>query len=117
MLRFLIFGSVKEGVMYAVIASGGKQYRVQTGETIRLEKLSGDVGDKVAFDNVLMFADGDTIKIGQPMLGGITVRGHIAEQDKNKKIIVFKYKRRTRYHRKRGHRQPFTAVTIDSIEA
>ena len=103
--------------MYAVVATGGKQYKVQQGEILRVEKLAGEIGSQVAFDRVLMFSDGETIKIGQPVLEGAQVKGHIVEQGKNKKILVFKYKRRKRYRRKQGHRQLFTAVKIDAIEA
>jgi large subunit ribosomal protein L21 len=103
--------------MYAVVATGGKQYRVEAGEILRIEKLDGEVGAEVAFDQVLMLADGESIKIGQPLVSGAAVKGHIVEQGKQKKIIVFKYKRRKRYRRKQGHRQMFTAVKIDTIEA
>jgi large subunit ribosomal protein L21 len=101
--------------MYAVVGSGGKQYRVQEGETFRIEKIPGDVGTDVAFDKVLMFSDGENVKVGQPMLDDVAVQGHIVEQGKARKIIVFKYKRRKRYRRKQGHRQQFTAVRIDRI--
>jgi large subunit ribosomal protein L21 len=103
--------------MYAVVATGGKQYKVQEGEVLRVEKLTGDVGTQVAFDQVLMLSDGENVKIGQPVLEGVQVKGHIVEQGKYKKILVFKYKRRKRYRRKQGHRQLFTAVKIDAIEA
>lgn len=103
--------------MYAVIASGGKQYRVEEGQVLRVEKLAGDVGSEVSFDKVLMFSDGENVKIGQPALGDVSVRGQIVAQDKHKKILVFKYKRRKRYRRTQGHRQPFTAIRIESIEA
>ncbi|MCK5784645.1 MAG: 50S ribosomal protein L21 [Desulfobacterales bacterium] len=102
--------------MYAVIASGGKQYKVETGEVLRLEKIAGEVGEKISFDNVLMFSDGENVQVGQPALENVAVQGHIVEQDKAKKIIVFKYKRRKRYRRTQGHRQQFTAVQIDSID-
>ena len=102
--------------MYAVVNSGGKQYKVQQGQILRVEKISGDVGNPVTFDRVLMFSDGENISIGQPALEDVAVAGHIVEQGKAKKIIVFKYKRRKRYRRTRGHRQVFTAVLIDSIK-
>ena len=107
----------EEQGMYAVIASGGKQYKVQEGEILKVEKIEGQVGSEVAFDQVLMLSDGEAVKIGQPTLIDAAVRGHIVEQGKEKKILVFKYKRRKRYRRKQGHRQPFTAVKIDSIQA
>jgi large subunit ribosomal protein L21 len=103
--------------MYAVVTSGGKQYKVEEGETLKVEKIPGDVGSSVKFDRVLMIADGDTVSIGQPVLDDALVEGHIVEQGKSKKVIVFKYKRRKRYHRKHGHRQQYTAVKIDSIQA
>jgi len=102
--------------MYAVVNSGGKQYKIQQGQVLRVEKISGDVGNPVTFDRVLMFSDGENISIGQPALENVVVEGHIVEQGKAKKIIVFKYKRRKRYRRTRGHRQEFTAVLIDSIK-
>ncbi len=102
--------------MYAVVNSGGKQYKVQQGQVLRVEKIAGDVGNPVIFDRVLMFSDGKNVSIGQPALEDVAVEGHIVEQGKAKKIIVFKYKRRKRYRRKNGHRQEFTAVLIDSIK-
>ncbi len=102
--------------MYAVVATGGKQYKVREGEILRVEKLAGEVGADVAFGEVLLASDGENLKIGQPVLTGATVKGHIVEQGRSRKIIVFKYKRRKRYRRKQGHRQPFTAVKIDAIE-
>ena len=103
--------------MYAVVNSGGKQYKVQQGEVLRVEKISGDVGSPVTFERVLMFSDGENVRIGQPLLDSVAVEGHIVQQAKAKKIIVFKYKRRKRFRRKNGHRQEFTAVLIDSINA
>ena len=101
--------------MYAVVFSGGKQYKVQKGEILRVEKISGDIGASVSFDKILMFSDGENVSIGQPVLGNVSVSGHIVEQAKAKKIIVFKYKRRKRYRRKQGHRQQYTDVKIDNI--
>jgi large subunit ribosomal protein L21 len=103
--------------MYAVVSTGGKQYRVQKGETLRVEKIPGEVGSQVTLDKVLMVADGENIRVGQPLLEKAAVQASIVEQDKAKKILVFKYKRRKRYRRKKGHRQPFTAIRIDGIEA
>jgi len=102
--------------MYAVLASGGKQYKVEEGDILRVEKIPGEVGAAITFDQVLMVSDGENVNIGQPVLAYASVEGHIVEQGKEKKIIVFKYKRRKRYRRKQGHRQPFTAVKIDSIK-
>lgn len=104
-------------MMYAVVATGGKQYKVQEGDVLHVEKLKGDVGSEVSFGQVLMYSDGENVSLGQPALDGAVVSGHIVEQGKEKKIIVFKYKRRKRYRRKQGHRQMFTAVKIDSIKA
>lgn len=103
--------------MYAVVATGGKQYKVQQGDVLRVEKLTGDIGSEIAFEQVLLFSDGEKVQIGQPVLDGVVVKGHIIEQGKSKKILVFKYKRRKRYRRKQGHRQQYTAVKIDAIEA
>jgi large subunit ribosomal protein L21 len=101
--------------MYAVVNSGGKQYKVQKGDILRVERMDGQVGDTVDFDRVLMFNDGEEVRIGQPLLEDVKVRGEIVAQDKAKKILVFKYKRRKGYRRTQGHRQPFTAVRIDRI--
>lgn len=101
--------------MYAVIVSGGKQYKVQEGDTLRVEKLEGEVGAEVSFGKVLMLSNGEDVQIGRPALENVTVEGHIVEQGKDKKIIVFKYKRRKRYRRKQGRRQAFTAVKIGKI--
>jgi len=103
--------------MYAVVSTGGKQYKVQKGETLRIEKIPGDVGGKVTLDQVLLVADGENIRVGQPMIEKAAVQASIVEQDRAKKILVFKYKRRKRYRRKAGHRQPYTAIRIDGIEA
>ncbi len=103
--------------MYAIVKTGGKQYKVQEGDILRVEKLTGDVGSEISFDDVLMFSDGETVTVGQPKVDNVTVSGHIVAQGKSKKIIVFKYKRRKRYRRTQGHRQHFTAVQIDSIKA
>jgi large subunit ribosomal protein L21 len=103
-------------IMYAVISTGGKQYKVSEGETIRVEKITGEVGAPVSFDRVLMFSDGETVKVGQPTLTNVAVTGHIVEQGKAKKVLVFKQKRRKRYRRKQGHRQQYTALKIDNIK-
>ncbi|MFH1985325.1 MAG: 50S ribosomal protein L21 [Pseudomonadota bacterium] len=103
--------------MYAIVKTGGKQYRVSQGDTMRFERLDGDVGSTVTFDQVLMVADGDNVTVGQPIVENAVVNGQIVEQGKAKKIIVFKYKRRKGYRRTQGHRQQYTAVRIDSISA
>jgi len=101
--------------MYAVVAAGGKQYKIKQGDTLRIEKVDGNVGDAFRFEKVLMLADGDTVAIGQPMVENASVSAHIVEQGKSKKVLVFKYKRRKRYRRTQGHRQFYTAVKIDNI--
>lgn len=103
--------------MYAVVNSGGKQCKLREGETVRFEKITGEIGDQVTFDRILAFSDGENLTVGKPVLENVVVLGHIVQQGKAKKIIVFKYKRRKRYRRKQGHRQQFTAVKIDRIAA
>lgn len=101
--------------MYAVIATGGKQYRVSEGDILRIEKIGGEVGDPVELDNVLMVADGDDVTLGRPVVGDAKVNASIVEQGKAKKVLVFKYKRRKRFRKMQGHRQPFTAIRIEGI--
>ena len=101
--------------MYAVLASGGKQYKVREGDILKVEKLPGDIGSEVTFDQVLMVTDGDAVTLGDPLVADASVKGHIVAQDKAKKILVFKYKRRKRFRRKQGHRQQYTAVQIDQV--
>lgn len=100
--------------MYAVIKTGGKQYRVATGDTLRVEKIPGDVGTTVTFGEVLMLG-GDAVKLGAPLVAGAKVEAKIVAQDRAKKIIVFKFRRRKNYRRKNGHRQPFTALQITNV--
>ena len=100
--------------MYAVIKSGGKQYKVKAGQTLRLEKLTGEAGSKVELGDVLMVEDGGNVKTGAP-LPNAKVEATILETDRADKIIVFKKKRKKQYRRTRGHRQSFTAVRIDKI--
>ncbi len=102
--------------MYAVIKTGGKQYRVSEGDTIRVEKLAGDVGAKVEFDQVLMVG-GEKVSIGAPVVKGAKVVAEIVAQDRAKKIIVFKMRRRKNYRRKNGHRQPYTELRIQAVTA
>ena len=103
--------------MYAVIATGGKQYRVNEGDEFRVEKLTGSVGDKIVFDQVLMLGDGKKSKIGKPIIVKAKVEAKILAQSRDKKIIVFKFKKRKKYRRKQGHRQPFTQLCVTKIKA
>lgn len=102
---------------YAVIFSGGKQYRVRVGQRIQLEKLIEQPGSNVTFDKVLMVVDGDAIQLGAPYLKGAHVLCEVVEQDRHKKIRVFKFKRRKGYKRTQGHRQAYTEVLIKEIKA
>ena len=100
---------------YAIIRTGGKQYQVSAGSLVRVEKISGNVGDTVELKDVLAVIDGDDAKIGQPIVEGAVVTATIVEQDKAKKVLVFKKKRRKGYRVKTGHRQMFTALKISDI--
>ena len=101
--------------MYAVIRSGGKQYRVAPGQTIRLEELAGDVGAKVELGDVLLVENDGNIQVGSPLIANAKVEATVIEHDKTKKILVFKKKRKKQYRRTQGHRQAYTAVRIDNI--
>jgi large subunit ribosomal protein L21 len=101
--------------MYAVIETGGKQYKVEAGKDIYIEKLDTELGQKVNFDKVLLVVDGENVKFGSPYVSGATVTANVDKQGKSKKIIVFKYKAKKGYKRTKGHRQPFTKVTVESI--
>ncbi len=101
--------------MYAVLKTGGKQYRVEPGMTIKVEKLPGNVGEEVFLKDILMVSDGENIEVGKPLLEDYWVKCRITEQGRHRKIIVFKYKRRKNYKRKRGHRQHFTALRVEEI--
>jgi large subunit ribosomal protein L21 len=101
--------------MYAVVRTGGKQYKVAPEQRVRVEKLPGEVGDQVELEDVLM-TGGDSIKIGQPTVEGAKVVGTITDQGRGPKIVVFKLKRRKNYRRKQGHRQDYTEIRVDTIE-
>ncbi len=101
--------------MYAVIETGGKQYRVNEGDVIRIEKLPEEIGSVVTFEKVLLVGAGEKVSVGTPVVDGAEVTGKVVEQDRGKKIIVFKKKRRKGYQVKRGHRQDYTGVLIEKI--
>lgn len=103
--------------MYAIIRTGGKQYQVASGDRVRVEKLAGNVGESIELDDVLLVVDGENIKIGQPTVEGAKVSAKIVEQDRAKKILVYKKKRRKGYEVKNGHRQYYTALLIEGISA
>ena len=102
--------------MYAIIVTGGKQYKVCEGESIFVEKLDAAAGDKVTFDQVV-FVGGDNAKVGTPLVDGASVEGSVEKQGKQKKVVTFKYKPKKGSHRKQGHRQPYTKVVINAINA
>ncbi len=101
--------------MYAVIETGGKQYRVQEGDVLFVEKLDAKEGDTVSFDKVLLMSKDDDIVAGKPYVENVKVEANVLEQGKAKKIIVYKYKAKKNYSRKQGHRQPFTKVKVEKI--
>jgi large subunit ribosomal protein L21 len=102
--------------MFAVLKTGGKQYKVSKGDTIQVEKLAGEVGDQVELADVLMVVDDDdNVRVGQPVIEGATIKAEIVDQGRHRKIVIFKMKRRKNYRRKAGHRQPFTALKIVDI--
>jgi large subunit ribosomal protein L21 len=103
--------------MYAVITSGGKQFRVEEGQTLKLEKLTADVGSKISFDEVLMVANGDAIQVGLPFVKGVKVAASVVSQGRHKKIHIMKFRRRKHHQKQTGHRQYFTEVKIETIEA
>lgn len=101
--------------MYAIIETGGKQYQVEEGKTIFVEKLNVEEGSKVSFDRVLLVSNNGDIKVGSPIVEGAKVEGTVELQGKGKKVIIFKFKAKKNYRKKKGHRQPFTKVKIESI--
>ncbi|WP_125590318.1 50S ribosomal protein L21 [Companilactobacillus jidongensis] len=102
--------------MYAIIKTGGKQYKVEENDSIFIEKLDVNEGDAVTFDDVILVSDGDDVKVGDPVVKGASVTGKVEKQGKDKKIVTYKYKPKKHSHTKTGHRQPYTKVLIDSIK-
>ena len=102
--------------MYAIIKTGGKQYRVQEGDNIFVEKLASDVDSEVVFDQVLAVVNDGDVKVGSPVVEGAKVTAKVLEQGNEKKVLVFKYKAKSDYRRRQGHRQPYTKVVIEKIE-
>ena len=103
--------------MYAVIKTGGKQYKVEAGATLKVEKLVGDVGSKVVIDKVLMIADGENTTIGAPLIAGATVNATVVSHGRADKVMIFKFRRRKHYRKTQGHRQSFTEIQIGEILA
>ncbi len=101
--------------MYAIIRTGGKQYKVSEGDYLLVEKLDSEIGTEVSFD-VLMLSDGETVKVGKPLVTDASVKAEVIEHGKAKKVIVFKYKPKKNYRKKQGHRQPFTKIKITSVK-
>ena len=103
--------------MYAVIRTGGKQYRVSPGESVDVEKLPHEVGDQIELEEVLLVANGSGVQVGQPLVAGAKVKATVTRQVKGRKVIIFKYRPSKRYRRKKGHRQNYTRLRIDEIVA
>lgn len=101
--------------MYAIIKTGGKQYKVSEGDLVRVEKLAYEIGDTVDFDQVLLVSNDGELKVGSPIVEGAKVSATVEDQNKDKKIVVYKYKPKKQYRKKQGHRQPYTLVKINSI--
>jgi large subunit ribosomal protein L21 len=101
--------------IYAIVRSGGKQYRVEVGNRINVEKLNGAEGDKVELADVLLLADGENVMAGNPLVPGAKVTASVVEQGRAPKVVIFKYKSKVRYRRRTGHRQPFTRLAIEEI--
>ena len=103
--------------MYAVIKTGGKQYRVTSGEKIKVEQIPADVGAEITIDQVLMVGEGESVKLGAPMLAGATVTAKVISQGRHAKVKIFKMRRRKHYQKHQGHRQNFTEIEIGAIAA
>jgi large subunit ribosomal protein L21 len=103
--------------MYAVIKTGGKQYRVAEGETLKIESVAGDVGSAIVLDKVLAVGNGDSLKVGKPLLSGASVKATIVSNGRHDKVTIFKMRRRKHYQKHQGHRQNYTEIRIDGISA
>ncbi len=101
--------------MYAVIKTGGKQYRVAPGEKLKVEQIPADIGSEVVLDQVLMVADGDTVTVGDPLVAGVSVKARVVAQGRHPKVKIFKLRRRKHYQKHQGHRQNYTELKIESI--
>ena len=101
--------------MYAIVETGGKQYRAEPGKTLAVERLTGEKGDRVELDRVLLVADGSEVRVGTPTVAGARIVGEIVRQGRGPKLIVFKFKRRKKYRRKQGHRQSLTTLRVQEI--
>ncbi len=102
--------------MYAVIKTGGKQYRVESGAQVRVESLAADVGAAVSFDEVLLVGGGDAVKVGAPLVSGAKVKATVVSHGRGEKVKIFKMRRRKHYQKSQGHRQDYTEVRIDEIQ-
>ena len=103
--------------MYAVIKTGGKQYRVAAGEKLKIEQIPADVGAEINLDQILMVGEGESVKIGTPLLSGASVKATVLAQGRHKKVSIFKMRRRKHYQKHQGHRQNYTEIRIDGISA
>jgi large subunit ribosomal protein L21 len=103
--------------VYVIVKSGGRQYRAEVGNSFSVEKLPYEVGEQIDLDEVLLVADGDEVKVGQPLVSGASVKATVTEQYQGKKIFVWKYRPKKRYRRRQGHRQQYTRLRVDEIEA
>jgi len=101
--------------MYAIFRSGGKQYEARPGQVVKVEKISGQVGENVTLEEVLFFSDGDQLRVGQPLVEGVKVQATIIGQGRLPKIVIFKHKRRKDYRKRQGHRQAYTAMRVENI--
>lgn len=102
--------------MYAIIQTGGKQYKVTEGSVLKIEKLNVEPGDRLTLDQVLMVSDDNEVRVGDPLVANAQVIATVLEQGREKKVVVYKYKKRKNYRRKQGHRQPYTKIKVEKIE-